>query len=86
MILSAEKDDTNKKAKGASAEAPQHVVQQPQPQLLSQPQLLQPQLLPQPQPLPFHPKRMMIRMMSHSVLLLLQELQNMTVPFSAQEK
>ena len=56
-------------------------IQQPQPQLLSQPQLL-----PQPQPLPLHPKRIMIRMMSHSVLLLLQELQNMTVPFSALKK
>ena len=29
---------------------------------------------------------MMIRMMSHSVLLLLQELQNMTGPFSALRK
>ena len=64
---------------------PLQAQQQPQslPQLLLQPQLLQPQppqLLPQPQlppqPLLQPPKRMMIRMMSQRVLLLLQELQN----------
>ena len=60
----------------------------PQPQLLLQPQLLQqppPQLLPQPQlppqPLLQPPKRMMIRMMSQRVLLLLQELQNIVRSF-----
>ena len=60
---------------------------QQQPQLLLQP-LLQPQppqLLPQPQlppqPLLQPPKRMMIRMMSQRVLLLLQELQNIVRSF-----
>ena len=57
----------------------------PQPQLLLQPQLLQPQLLPQQPPLqpPLQPpKRMMIRMMSQRLLLpLLQELQNIVIPF-----
>lgn len=55
---------------------------QQQPQLLLQPQsLLQPQLLLQPQPFQPPPKRMMIRMMSQRVLLLLQELQNIMIPF-----
>ena len=62
---------------------------QQQPQSLLQPQLLlqpqPPQLLPQPQlppqPLLQPPKRMMIRMMSQRVLLLLQELQNIVRSF-----
>ena len=58
-------------------EAPPNRIQlqpqpQPQPLLFSQ----------QPNPLPPQPKRMMIRMMSQMALLL-QVLQNMTVPFSA---
>lgn len=57
------------------------LLPQSQPQLL-QPQLLQPQLLPQPIPvLPQPPKRMMIRMMSQRVLLLLQPLQNIVASF-----
>ena len=60
-------------------------VNQQQPQLLLQPQslpqpqlLLQPQLLPQPLP---QPKRIMIRMRSQTLLLLLQELQNIAASF-----
>ena len=49
---------------------------------LQQQQLLsQPQLLLQPQPFPPQPKRMMIRMISQMPLL--QELQNIVIPFSA---
>ena len=59
-------------------------VNQQQPQLLLQPQSLpQPQLLLQPQPLPqpSQPKRIMIRMRSQTLLLLLQELQNIAASF-----
>lgn len=53
-----------------------------QPQLLLPPQLFpQPQLLQPPQPLLQLPKRMMIRMMSQRLLLLLQELQNIVRSF-----